>query len=99
MALTKEEICDTLEVCAELKERGQNFVTSPDYIGDLCRLALLGLERDERAERVGRAVMSFIDGNFDGVRHARVYAKYLEDSQFHTAADFFRAIADAMEEP
>lgn len=43
------------------KEQIENFrITrraSPELTEDLCRLALLGLERNERAERIGRAVL------------------------------------------
>ena len=48
MKLTKERIV--------VLQRMQ-IVEVPSEVGELCRLALLGLERDTRAERIGRAVL------------------------------------------
>lgn len=52
MKLTKEQIESLMEdSAAEVSVYEWN---------ELCRLALLGLERDERAERIGRAVLDVL---------------------------------------
>lgn len=84
------------------KEQIENFrITrraSPELTEDLCRLALLGLERDPRAERVGRAAIAAgdtlrfaIDLAVDEIRNGDGF----DDDDIPK----LRAIADAMEKP
>lgn len=51
--LMKEQI----ESMHTLLVRERPMGTSVAAVDELCRLAMLGLERDEKAERVGRAVI------------------------------------------
>ena len=55
MTLTKEIIEREMRIW-ERNGYIEGTVWARHYI-DLCRLALLGLERDTRAERIGRAVL------------------------------------------
>ena len=83
------------------KEQIENFrITrraSPELTEDLCRLALLGLERDERAERIGRAVLVAGDtARFAldvAIAHIRNGIGFEDDE-----IPKLRAIADAMED-
>ena len=54
-------------------------------------------KRDERAERVGRAVITWVGD--DTPAQLRTYASDLEADQWPVGADLIRDIADAMEEP
>lgn len=80
--------------------RGFDKNENQDFALEMCHLALKGLERDERAEKVGRAVLSAL-GNAN-VRDLRAWAQDLhEDSSggwSHRGA-IFDAIASALEAP
>ena len=68
---------------------------SMDDARELRRLALLGLERDERAERIGRAVLlSFGYAPFTYDK----WADALERHTLVTPARLLRAISDALKE-
>ena len=54
--LTKEQI-EAIEIGGRDDEWEMSGDLSMDDARELRRLALLGLERDERAERIGRAVL------------------------------------------
>ena len=82
------------------KEQIENFrITrraSPELTEDLCRLALLGLERDERAERIGRAVLEQ-EGD-ETPRDLRCRAAQAERYGYESYGALLLAVADAMED-
>ena len=69
---------------------------SMDDARELRRLALLGLERDTRSERIGKAVIAWVGD--DNSAQLRTYASDLEADQWPVGADLIRDIAAAMED-
>ena len=97
MTLTKEIIEREMRIW-ERNGYIEGTVWARHYI-DLCRLALLGLERDERAERIGRAVMRSISGMdpCDGLSD-RLRLLVIDLGPDYWQYDIINAIADAMED-
>jgi len=94
--LTKKQI-EAIEIGGRDDEWEMSGDLSMDDARELRRLALLGLERDERAERIGRAVLVAgdtarfaLDVAIDHIRNGIGF----EDDEIPK----LRAIADAMED-
>ena len=94
MTLTKEIIEREMRIW-ERNGYIEGTVWARHYI-DLCRLALLGLERDTRSERIGKAVIAWVGD--DNSAQLRTYASDLEADQWPVGADLIRDIAAAMED-
>lgn len=73
----------------------EGIVGKAHYL-ELCRLALLGLERDERAERIGRAVLEQ-EGD-ETPRDLRCRAAQAERYGYESYGALLLAVADAMED-
>ena len=103
MTLTKEIIEREMRIW-ERNGYIEGTVWARHYI-DLCRLAMLGLERDERAERIGRAVLdvmvSFAHPAYGPVGTLRGMAAILRKPHhgpFDQTPALLDAIAAAMED-
>lgn len=97
MTLTKEQI----EATADSAPRYGLPSIRRDEVDELCRLALLGLERDERAEKIGKLVMDLWGTNPKPLRlsadHRTILGKASGD-HFHTVR-LLRGVADILEKP
>lgn len=99
--LTKDDI-DRIAEYAKFREEchgfdGADARFTDSRLAELCRLALLGLERDERALRIGRAVLAQ-EGD-ETPRDLRNRAVAAERYGYESYGALLRAIAAAMEEP
>lgn len=95
MKLTKKQI-EAIEIGGRDDEWEMSGDLSMDDARELRRLALLGLERDERAERIGRAVIEsgFNVSDAEAVRTIYSWA----GNGASRIVECMSAIADAMED-
>lgn len=93
--LTKKQI-EAIEIGGRDDEWEMSGDLSMDDARELRRLALLGLERDTRAERIGRAVLAWLaKGSADSVRAT---SSALSRRGMYGLVHLFDSIAEAMED-